>query len=318
MRSASRWIVDSVGSPAGTITHTVRGAWSLATRSSSEDAPVAPFSSAALTASGEKSNATTSWSESRSIRWDMLPPIFPRPMKPICMGSVPFDSGGDAVDAARQVVGVQADAHGGPAVVAQGLQVAVGLGGDQGPEPVGLARDLGVLAAVVDELQEAAGRRAALVVLPGRVQEARAVAPRRRDLRAPGDGGAQAGDRLVDGVLVGQVAHDRHVVGRGEPVEQLRAVALVHGLLTRLQRLARVALGLLDVGLVERVDLERPAGHGGGDLAEEEQPAEVAGAVRVDGDRRVAAVGQRRYALLVARVRRVGVAEVPERPFGAI
>ena len=52
--------VCSVGSPAGTITHTARGASSFPTTSSSEDAPVAPWPSASPTASSLKSNATTS------------------------------------------------------------------------------------------------------------------------------------------------------------------------------------------------------------------------------------------------------------------
>ena len=64
---------------------TVRGASSFWTTSSSEPAPVAPWPSASFTASSEKSKATTVWSESRWIRWTMLPPIFPRPMNPSCI-----------------------------------------------------------------------------------------------------------------------------------------------------------------------------------------------------------------------------------------
>src|SRR3954453_4474271 len=84
-RSASWLTVDSVGSPAGTITHTARGASSLETRSSSDEAPRAPWPSAVWTACSEKSKATTSCSESRFVRWTMVLPLFPRPMKPICM-----------------------------------------------------------------------------------------------------------------------------------------------------------------------------------------------------------------------------------------
>src|SRR4051794_16498612 len=85
-RSASLAIVVSVGSPAGIITHTVRGAASWPTRSSSEDAGLAPVSSAiAWTASARGSQETTSWSESRLIRRTMFAPILPRPMKPICI-----------------------------------------------------------------------------------------------------------------------------------------------------------------------------------------------------------------------------------------
>src|SRR3954453_17397983 len=73
------------------------------------------------------------------------------------------------------------DAHGGEAVVAQRLQIAVRLGSDQRAEAIGLARDLEVPGRRVDELQEAARLRAALVELPRRVQKTRAVAPRRGD-----------------------------------------------------------------------------------------------------------------------------------------
>ncbi len=57
-RPASVWTVCSVGSPAGTMIQTARGASSLETRSSSDDAPVAPLLSASPTASALKSNAT--------------------------------------------------------------------------------------------------------------------------------------------------------------------------------------------------------------------------------------------------------------------
>jgi len=78
-----------VGSLAGTITQIARGASSFPTTSSSEDAPVAPWPSASPTASSLKSKATTSWSESRWMRWTMLPPIFPRPTKPSCIRASP-------------------------------------------------------------------------------------------------------------------------------------------------------------------------------------------------------------------------------------
>ena len=48
------WIVFSVGSPAGTMTHTARGAASLA-KPSSEGVSVAPLASASLAALGEGS-----------------------------------------------------------------------------------------------------------------------------------------------------------------------------------------------------------------------------------------------------------------------
>ena len=78
-------IVCCVGSPAGTMIHTSRGASSFDTRSSSDEAAVAPWPSASWTCASLRSNATTWCSESRWMRWTMFPPIFPRPTKPICM-----------------------------------------------------------------------------------------------------------------------------------------------------------------------------------------------------------------------------------------
>ena len=54
-----------------------------------EEAAAAPWPSASLTASAEKSNATTWWSESRWMRWTMFAPIFPSPTKPSCIRASP-------------------------------------------------------------------------------------------------------------------------------------------------------------------------------------------------------------------------------------
>src|ERR687894_569825 len=104
------------------------------------------------------------------MRWTMFPPILPRPTKPSCITELLLESG----DGAGEVAGGQPHARCGEAVAAQGLQVAVGL-------------------RVVHELEEAPRRRAALVELAGRVQEARAVAPRGRDAVALDQRRAQAG-----------------------------------------------------------------------------------------------------------------------------
>ena len=69
---------------------------------------------------------------------------------------------------------------------------------------------------VVQQLQEHALRRAALVQLAGGVQEARAVAERRRRVRRVADRGAQLLDGLVDLGRRREVAHDREVVRRPE------------------------------------------------------------------------------------------------------
>ncbi len=86
---ASLSTVSCVGAPAGTMIQTIRGAGSFLTSSRNEPAPVAPLRTAWATAFSSKSNATTSCSESRRMRWTMFPPIFPSPTKPICVTGPP-------------------------------------------------------------------------------------------------------------------------------------------------------------------------------------------------------------------------------------
>src|SRR5918992_1093688 len=110
-------------------------------------------------------------------------------------------------DGAAEVAGGQEDAGGRQAVAAQRLQVAVGLRVEQRAERERHAGDGEVDLAAVAQLEEAAGRRAALVELAGRVQEARPVAPRRRDAVALDQHRAQPRDCGVDRVVERQVAH---------------------------------------------------------------------------------------------------------------
>src|SRR5579862_4935191 len=126
-------MVVLVGWPAGTMTHTARGASSFATRPSRESAVSAPWEATSARASVERSKATTSWPFSTS-RADMLAPIFPSPTMPIFMPrSFPFS--GD--------LGQLVDGHPdhAPAVGQQAPVVAGGLGGDEGPEVEVLAGD---------------------------------------------------------------------------------------------------------------------------------------------------------------------------------
>src|SRR6266480_868356 len=67
----------------------------------------------------------------------------------------------------------------------------------------------------------ARGRRAALVELSGRVQEARAVAERRGGAGGVPDRGAEMIYRAVEALGRLHVAHDRHVVRRLGGLEQL-------------------------------------------------------------------------------------------------
>src|SRR5919205_495532 len=213
IRLASSSTVCWVGSPAGTMIQTDRGGSSLDTSSSSDEAPVAPCPSASDTACSLKSKATTWWSESRWMRWTMLPPIFPRPTKPSCIWSELLDLVGELPQGLRRIA-LEADALGRQAVVAQGLPVPGGLGVLQRAEAVAGARDLGVLVAVVHQLEEDPGRRPPLVQLAGRVQEAGAVAEGGGAPGAIPDRLAKPGHRLFEARRGLDVAHDGHVPGR--------------------------------------------------------------------------------------------------------
>src|SRR5215207_8560166 len=201
MRSASASTVCSVGSPAGTMTHTVRGGSSLETSSSRLETPVAPWPSAALTASSLKSKATTWLSESRWMRWTMLPPILPSPMNPSCI-------------------------RGSPSRRAR------------------LAGDRQVGRRLVDDLDEPAGRWAALVELACRVQVARAVAERGGHAVVGDEPLAETRDRRVGLLAVREVAEDRHVAGRRRVGQQLVEVARVERARSFLEHAVRVVLGL--------------------------------------------------------------------------
>src|SRR5439155_14800308 len=102
-----------------------------------------------------------------------------------------------------------------------GLQVARGLRVLERPEGVARLRDLDVVRAVVDQLEEQPGLRAALVELPGRVEEARAISEGGRGLRGVADRRAQTVDRTIEALRRLDVAHDRHVVRRLGVQEEL-------------------------------------------------------------------------------------------------
>src|SRR5882762_8011002 len=115
----------------------------------------------------------------------MFAPIRPSPMKPRCMAlrlRSMCSSGERAPDRALQdgevvpEIVAQVDLHDGSIMRPQGLAVTPRLGVDEPPERVWPARDRAIDRMVRGELQEHAGRWTALVQLPGRMQEARAVA----------------------------------------------------------------------------------------------------------------------------------------------
>ena len=184
-------------------------------------------------------------------------------------------------------------------------EVALRLGVDQPAERVRPARDRAVDRVVGGELEEPAARRAALVELAGRVEEARPVAGGRRAAAsrrgaAPGSGSSAAsvagrrGDErlerevrvgLAPGEMAGQLADERPVAGRqaqgsvaveGEAVagvvDDRGAAASARGAAPSSggrEDLAREVLRLLDVRLVERVDPEDGAGDRRRDLPAE-------------------------------------------------
>ena len=180
----------------------------------------------------------------------------------------------------------EVDAEGRQAVAAEGREVAQGLGSMSMPN-VSLRPGMGTSAgAATGELDEAADRRAALVELAGRVQEARPVAERRgppvpsrsracsarsssRARLAWGRCRRRSGGSRRSGTRPRCCAQRRHQVAPvarrpSPPGLRVRAQrAAAGGRLHRgrrpswaktLEDARRVVLGLGDVGLVERVD----------------------------------------------------------------
>ena len=190
-----------------------------------------------------------------------------------------------------------------PAALLQGAQVAERLRHLQPGEAERPAGDREIVRDHTGDLQERADLRAALVVLPGRVQEARRPAERHRPLGAPrerladqrrgrigvpvevghdgevsalGNGAQQRGDDAREVVRAAEQdrvvgVHLDRAVGEHRVAFGQRAVA---GLV---EDLAGVVLRLLHVRLVERVDAEHPAGDRGGVLPHHELRAERAG-----------------------------------------
>src|SRR6478672_6361966 len=250
--SISSAIWASVASPAGTMIQTARGFSSFSTSSAIEKAAIAPSPAISLVFSGVRLYATTSW-PSPSRRRTMLAPIRPRPTNPIrircaslsmvrpasigalarvCGGSVARERlAEDRLQRDEPALGVgEVDAEDRQVVGLDRREVALGLGVDQAAERVRPARDRPIVRVVRGELEEPADRRAALVELAGRMEEARPVAGGRgavgrvaehradpihgfrgrvgrRDERLEGE----VGVRLAPGEVPGKLADDRPV-----------------------------------------------------------------------------------------------------------
>ena len=164
------------------------------------------------------------------------------------------------------------------------------------PKPNFWPGDRELVARVVDDLEEATDRCAALVQLPGRVQVARAEAERDHAVGRCSD----ALDERTEPLFLGRVDErlDRHVVARPRLREQLlhRPFRLCPGDRPPApagENLAGSVLRLLDVGLVERVYLEDRTRDRGRELPAEELGAEVVRVVQLDlADLAVGAVGR--------------------------
>jgi hypothetical protein len=191
---------------------------------------------------------------------------------------------------------------------------------DQTGEAEAAVRDVDLLAGVVDDLDEASARRAALVQLARRVEVARP-----EPVRDDAAGLASAGDQRLELRLAHGIDErlDAHVLGRRRPVEQLLDrtghVGVRPRWVRRGQDGGRAVLGLLDVGLVEGVDGEDRAGDGGGELPAVELGAEPLRPVRADlvrlavrALRRFARRGDETLALLAGRLRQELLEPEPE------
>src|SRR5262249_17270755 len=159
------------------------------------------------------------------------------------------------------------------AALLQRRVVSLSLRLDQPAEAELLIRDRQLRARVVDDLEEAADRRAPLVQLPGRGGVAGAGT---RGGDANGRRARLLGQGL-EALLLGGVDErlDRDVVAGARLREELlrrpfRPRLRDSPLATAGKDLARSVLRLLDVGLVERVDLEDRTGDGGCELPPEE------------------------------------------------
>src|SRR6266404_661371 len=248
---SSCWNASSVIFPAGIISQNARGASSCVFSSSSEDA-------VRLSTAGSYVMTSCPCWRSRSV----IPlPMRPSPIIPSCISSALLEM--DARDTA--------------AALLQGFIVAGRLCANEPAEAERLPRDRELLAAVIDDLEEEARVRAALVQLSGGVEVPRPVAMRDD---AAGARAKLAGDLRDAAVVRLRGWHERlhaGVVTLASLGDQRidRAFILERRVLTRRKHLVRLVLRCLHVRLVERVDLEPPRRDGHRELPAEEFAAKV-------------------------------------------
>src|SRR6478672_4168386 len=179
---------------------------------------------------------------------------------------------------------LESDSRDRPAALLQRCIVSRSLRLDEPAKAERLPRDRELLADVVDDLEEAADRRPALVELPGRVQVPRAEAEGDDAARLTAD----ALDQRFEPRLFGRVDErlNGDVVPLTSPRDERRDVPFGrvrgHSPARSRKELARSVLRLLHVRLVARVDLEDRARDRGRELPAEELGAEVVRVVQLD------------------------------------
>ena len=214
--------VSSVIRPAGSITQTARGFSSSAfTISASDCTAVAPSFASASRGLALASN-TTQWCPAFIRRREMLPPMRPSPITPICICFTPYRKTrySSAASIARASSGqsridiLEVDPQRATATLHQHLEVAAGLRGLDHAEAVGMAGHVDIGRIVAGDLQEHAGIRPAFVGLPGRMLEARSEAEAGRGTRLVANARAHRGQRLRVRLVALDVGQQRDVIAR--------------------------------------------------------------------------------------------------------
>src|ERR1700732_4743169 len=317
----NRWMVSSIGAPAGIINQKMRGALSFWPRSSRLPAPVAPLAASAAMASADRSKTTTWWPP--CIRRTVMPaPIRPSPIIP---NSIYASNARMALKRrSRRPAGRRADrlpdchqtlrhitelyAKHAPPVVAQRLEITKGLRLLEDAKRELLARNRHIIRVVANHLEEDARVGAAFVQLPGRVQVARPIADRRCHPVFVADGEPDRVERAVMlrvGCDEGEQSHvvaapnlaeqglDRRVerrpclAGPPDPLADRRRIALAQDFLGEVLR-------LLHVRLVEDVDAKDRARHRDRILPTEKLRPDGERVAELEGDKRMTGFAERR------------------------
>src|SRR6266545_942061 len=196
---------------------------------------------------------------------------------------------------ARPNVPGEVDSQRAPRPRLQGCEVAGRLSRDHIAEGIRLPRDLDIRRGGRRDLKEDAGLRASLVKLPGRMKEPRPEPERCGDSLRVTDFRANAVELLL--ALTGRrdIGHDREVVSRTDRSEQRPQRFLIQGLrlpppasrLPPRKDLVGAVLGLLNVGLIEGIDAEKPSRHRRRELPAKHLRPEVQGVLDFKERRRM-------------------------------